>query len=673
MGFGLFFIFYDQAFPSASLKLELSKEEIAALAESELRDLGFDPGEYHSVLTFGRDSSSSVYLQRMLGIPATNRLVVEENLPFYYWRMRWFQPLELEEFRIYLSPSGELLGFSHKISESEPGASLDAATAESMAQDFLMAQGWTLEAIEQVRASSEEQPEGRMDHYFTWERQDFEAAEATLRLSVSIYGDEIGHYNYWMKTPEEFWRDFSEQQNHAGFIDNLATMIGDTAFWIAALVALALSLLWGIRSWKQALFPAILVGGIVLLSGLNDLSLYPAGYNTTQAYPQFWFGVMIDIFGNAAFVAIAVGLLWLGGTSLARWVWPAQDRVLERGPDRWILLSCSAWRGLMMGGIALGYAIIFYWVATQILGGWTPMQTGYSNGLATPFPFLGPLEIGIWAAFNEELLYRLVGIGLIFWLFRKRWLALLIPGALWAFAHLTYVRDPFYMRGIELTIAAVFIYGLFFWKFGLLTTIVGHITFNALLGAIVLFRSPEPKFVLSGMVVVIALLLPVLPGLFQIIRRKLSGISSISRPEICPAVNVDIAALKELPCETVDWQALFSSNRNQTMMLVSGENILGAAWGGIDDHGNGTISGVYVDPGWRRQYWGTRLAEALGDQLREIGAQRMDVSISTQQKAESSFWASQGWRPIQQVLSPRPWPPKLPSLQQIRELREKAK
>jgi GNAT superfamily N-acetyltransferase len=672
LGFALFFIFYDQAFPSATLKLELSRDEIAALAESELRELGFDPTGYHSALTFSQDSGGSIYLQRTLGIPETNRLVLEENLPFYYWRMRWFQPLELEEFRVYLSPSGELLGFSHKISESEPGASLEGDMAEGLAGYFLVAQGWSLEKLEQISASSQERPEGRVDHQFTWERQDFEAAEATMRLSVSIFGDEIGYYNYWMKTPEDFWRDFNEQQNRARFINNLAIIVADSVFWVAAIIALALSLLWGIRSWRQALWAALLVGGVVLLSSLNRLPLYPAGYNTTQGYAQFWFGSVIDILMNAVIAAVMVGISWMGGTSLARWVWPAQDRVLDRGPDRRVLLARSAWRGLMMGGISLGYVILFYWVATKILGGWTPMQTGYSSGFATPFPFLGPLETGIRAAFNEELLYRLIGISLVFWLFRKRWLALLVPGVLWAFAHLSYIRDPFYMRGIELTIAAVLIFGLFFWKYGLLTAIIGHITINALLGALILLRSPEPKFFLSGWVVVVALLIPIMPGAVQLLRRKLSGGSPTPQPEIRAAVDADIDLLAAIPCGNTNWHALFSVESSRVYLLALDEKILGVAWGGIDGDGNGTIDGVYVDPVWRRQYLGTRLVNALSDQLLEMGAQSLHVSIETRQKAERAFWSSQGWRPEQQILSPQPWPPTLPSFKRLWKQRNKS-
>ena len=81
-----------------------------------------------------------------------------------------------------------------------------------------------------ISASSEVQPSGRGDHFFTWERLDFQAEEATLRLSVSVYGDQIGAYDYHLKTPEAFWREYDQQRYRAGFINNFAFVLGFALF-----------------------------------------------------------------------------------------------------------------------------------------------------------------------------------------------------------------------------------------------------------------------------------------------------------------------------------------------------------------------------------------------------------------------------------------------------------
>ena len=64
----------------------------------------------------------------------------------------------------------------------------------------------------------------------------------------------------------------------------------------------------------------------------------------------------------------------------------------------------------MIGGLVGAYKVLFYFVATQVLGGWSPMDVDYSNLYATPFPFLVPLRSGVIPALDEELFYRLIGI-----------------------------------------------------------------------------------------------------------------------------------------------------------------------------------------------------------------------------------------------------------------------
>ena len=114
----------------------------------------------------------------------------------------------------------------------------------------------------------------------------------------------------------------------------------------------------------------------------------------------------------------------------------------------------------------------------------------------------------------EELLFRLVGISFFLWIFPKqRWLAVLIPGMLWAFAHASYVSYPIYARGIELTIEAI-IMGIIFLKFDLFTTIMSHFTYNMIIVSVPLLRSSDPYFQFSGLIVLAVLAVPLLPGLY---------------------------------------------------------------------------------------------------------------------------------------------------------------
>jgi hypothetical protein len=172
--------------------------------------------------------------------------------------------------------------------ETDPGAALEQGQARQIAEDYLAGLGWELADWEEVSASSTERPGGRVDHEFQWKRREFSAGEAELRLTVNVLGDQVGGYNYWLKTPETFWRAFNEKQNLAGFISGACLLIGEVGIPLGALVVLAVFWLRGLRTARRALLPALFVSGVGLLSSLNYLVLSKSYYTTTQAYPLFW-------------------------------------------------------------------------------------------------------------------------------------------------------------------------------------------------------------------------------------------------------------------------------------------------------------------------------------------------------------------------------------------------
>jgi membrane protease YdiL (CAAX protease family)/GNAT superfamily N-acetyltransferase len=335
---------------------------------------------------------------------------------------------------------------------------------------------------------------------------------------------------------------------------------------------------------------------------------------------------------------------WPGGKSLSKQVWSHRDKILPRQGDRWETLARSSWRGLMLGGIRSGYGVIFYLVVTQLLGGWVPLDNPYTALFATPLPFLGPLAGGLIPAMSEELLFRLVGISLILWLTGRRWLALLVPGVLWAFAHLAYVRDPFYLRGLELTVVAV-LYGLFFLRFDLTTVIVAHFTYNASLGMLPLIRSGEPYFVASGLIIIAAMLAPVLPSLVRTVRRRRRQIPDRPLPQIRLADSNDLKAIARLPVETLDWSTLITDPDSALLCLQSSDELAGFVAGRVTAEGHSEVLVIYVAPGWRRRYWGSRLVEALRAGLAARGGVSVQVTVSADDRVCTAFWASQGWRP----------------------------
>ncbi len=324
--------------------------------------------------------------------------------------------------------------------------------------------------------------------------------------------------------------------------------------------------------------------------------------------------------------------------------------IIARGQDRRIGLAKSTYRGLMLGGFHFGYVILFYLVAVQLFGGWTPLQPPGSLMPASPLPFLDPIYIGLIPATQEELLFRLIGIGLVLLLSKRGWLAILIPAALWGFGHLSYVRDPFYFRGIELTIVGV-IYGLFFLRFGLITTIVAHYMYNAGLTALPLLRSSEPWYLLSGWIVIGTMLAPIGLGVIRWLRtrKQVDPLHAAPTPHMEMATRVDLAGLQALAVPNADWPAWLDDPLRVSLCLKSGDRIIGAMTGRVLDDQTVDITLTYIAPDWRRQYWGTTLIDQFKVIARASELKDLQTIVESRDDTSIAFWASQSWKPRQRV------------------------
>ena len=113
---GLFFArkYFFQAFPEASVNFQISRQEALVRAEKFVTGLGENVSGYKSSIIFDVDEDAKVYLERQLGLSEANRLMSSE-LDIWYWDVRFFRPLQEEEFEVRVSPSGKIVGYDHKI------------------------------------------------------------------------------------------------------------------------------------------------------------------------------------------------------------------------------------------------------------------------------------------------------------------------------------------------------------------------------------------------------------------------------------------------------------------------------------------------------------------------------------------------------------------------------
>src|SRR5256885_6294361 len=185
---------FFEAFPEASVNFKVTRSEALTRARKFVESLGQNTAGYRSVIVFGVDDDAKTYLEREVGLKEANRMMASE-VNVWHWDVRFFKPQQEEEFRVGVSPDGNITGYEHKVPEAKAGAEPSRTDAEKTAQDFLVAKlgkpaaEWDFLPEE---ANSQKKP-NRLDWSFTWERHGFRAKDAPERLKIELHGSEIGN------------------------------------------------------------------------------------------------------------------------------------------------------------------------------------------------------------------------------------------------------------------------------------------------------------------------------------------------------------------------------------------------------------------------------------------------------------------------------------------------
>jgi hypothetical protein len=520
-GLAAFALLYRTANPRADVPLRVTRGAAVDTARAFLVARGAPLHDLKEAVQFSGNTVGLVFLQRTIGLAEASRWA-RELVPIWSWQMRWFKPLQKEEWQIRVGVGGEVVGFAHLIEESAPGASLDQDSALVLAEQFLRGRGVDLARFGRVEASSERRDK-RIDHHFTWEQQgtsipwhagDSTAGSGAVRLDVDIQGDVIGRYRRYLKVPEAFER----QLTRTLFVGQLLALASLGLTFVLFLIAVGVSIARHRKDdvrWRPAFGIAGLIAVLVLAQGL---ALYPRGvFNYSTELP--W-GVYLAVLVIALLFFCLAYACWVlftvaAGESLGREVFPESVAGLNdagRGRLRTAAIGRASINGYALGFLFLGYLSVFYVVAQRWLGAWLPAEGPYSEIFNTTAPFLAPLTLALVAAVTEEGAFRLFGISLVRRYLKSTALALLLPAIVWAFAHSNYAVFPVYLRGIELTIGGV-VFGLAFLRLGLLTCIVAHYVVDAVLIGLPLLSAGTPAYLTSGIIVMGLALVPALLGI----------------------------------------------------------------------------------------------------------------------------------------------------------------
>ena len=527
--------YFFRAFPEASVDFKVSRAEAQNRAKQFVETLGENLNGYQSTIAFEVDENAKTYLERELGLQQANRLMSSE-LNIWYWEVRFFRPLQEEEYRVRLSPAGKVVAYEHKIEEARAASSLNRDEAVAKAQEFLQSKfgvdlnNWEFLSEE---ANSETRP-NRVDWSFTWERKGFKAKEAPYRLQVGLDGDRLASTREYLKVPEAWSRGYQKLRSTNTFYNEIALI--PYGFLLGGALWLGISLT---RQGKTKWAPALKIGAIVallfFLMQVNQWDAYRAGYDTHVTYASFVLKTLLQIAAGALASGLMVTLVLPGGEPLYRSAQPTRMRLYEAFSRRGLRSKeffCASTVGLSLAAAHMGFIVAFYMIGSEF-GVWAPQDTNYSEVFNTAIPWIAGVAIGVMAATSEEFLFRLFAIPYVEKLTGSRIVAVILPAFFWSFLHSAYPQEPGYIRGIEVGLIGI-VAGLVMLRWGIVATLIWHYTVDASLVGLLLIRSDNLYYKASGIVVGLAAVAPLawsgisylLRGSFEPVDDLLNGVEA---------------------------------------------------------------------------------------------------------------------------------------------------
>ncbi len=510
-------VLFRRAFPEASIEFKVNRSQARDLAEAFLKARGADLAGTRFASRFDVDETAKTYLERELGLERAGQLYGREA-KIWIWRMRWFRSGVQEEERAGFSPLGDLIGFRSVIKEDAPGARFAQAEARAIALAFLSSRGMPEASLTPIEATPVSRP-NRTDWEFVDEKTGVRYGEATIRYATTVSGDRLTQYREFVHVPESWVRDYDKLRAKNEAAGQVATA-GLIATFIAMLAVLVAKIGRRDVPWRVVAAFGGIAFVLALLSILNDLPLTLFHYDTASPLSAYLTKeIVLAILG-------AVGT----GAGIALVVAAAEPIYRERFPALMSLGGAFSPRGLQtkafFRSVVLGYALAAFFFAYQAVfyvvagyfGAWSPADVPYSDMLNTAFPWATVLFIGFLPAVSEEGISRMFSISFLDRLGAGRFLAVVIPAFIWGFGHSAYPNQPFFIRGLEVGLAGVLI-GFLMLRYGVVPLLVWHFTVDAIYTALLLLRSGNTYYVVSGAIASLILLLPLGVSLALYLRR----------------------------------------------------------------------------------------------------------------------------------------------------------
>ncbi|MDB4893362.1 MAG: Abortive infection protein, partial [Gemmatimonadetes bacterium] len=295
--------------PIVALDQSITRDVALSRADSFFRAHEIAPvGARTAVRFHGNDSLRTFVELAGGGHDSLNALVRGRDVAPFFWTVRAFAPNDPREARVDFAPDGRVIGFDHKLAESDSRPTVTADSGRRLADGALGS--WISDRGDRrklVTSSYEtRKTSGRIDRTYTFERTDRTVGGAPIRMDVIIGGDAPIRVRSYVEIPESFRRTYGEMRS-ANELLSLIASLGILAVAIGGVVFLSRGAKEKRVRWRAPLFVGTVIGVLALAAGLNEVPGSWFGYDTAMSPLSFQALIALSAMATAALTALLAG------------------------------------------------------------------------------------------------------------------------------------------------------------------------------------------------------------------------------------------------------------------------------------------------------------------------------------------------------------------------------
>jgi membrane protease YdiL (CAAX protease family) len=162
-------------------------------------------------------------------------------------------------------------------------------------------------------------------------------------------------------------------------------------------------------------------------------------------------------------------------------VYPKSKYTLSDIFNRSFFASHSFRESLIFGWVLFVVQVVvvgLFYKVYQSFSAYVPLKIPGEHSTQNLFEFLRYFSESLSTSIYEEVLYRLFLICFFAVILKRAWPAVILSSILWGFLHFSYQFEPYYVRGVELTLVGL-IYGWTMLRYGILSVILAHFFYNS--------------------------------------------------------------------------------------------------------------------------------------------------------------------------------------------------